>query len=142
MSGRPDFIVKSALRILDRVNEVPFTPGHVGAVKAVGVRWAFKCSCRLTGEAVDTEQEAIAAHLSHRAIIARGNATAARNRSEYLAETRRRRTHALTLQASESLALAQQHITRCGVCGSQVWDGDCGTCNRLARRLARKKVAA
>lgn len=32
----------------------------------------------------------------------------------------------------ESLTRADAHISRCSVCGTQTWNGRCGTCARFA----------
>lgn len=105
-------------------------PGHVINIVPSGHEWQAECFCGWVSQPAPTLRE-----VTPRADLHMTNAA--------LVITARRRKHAdpNALLRHESLALAQRHVDRCGKCGSQVWDGDCGTCNRLARRLA-KEVAA
>lgn len=51
----------------------------------------------------------------------------------------RRRPAAWQQQARmESLTRADAHISRCGTCGAQVWDGKCRTCIDFDRRTTNQ----
>lgn len=105
-------------------------PGHHITIIPDGFEWQAECFCGWGSMSAPTLREVTPRADHHMAEAA--NVIAARKVAL---------PDPSALLRHESLALAQQHITRCPKCGSQVWDGDCGTCNRLARRLA-KEVAA
>ena len=109
---------------------------HIVTTKARGALWVTVCTCGWESLANSDTHKVEAQGRQHQTIIRDGNTKAREASQQYRAEQIAARN-----PTWESLSRADQHITRCNLCGTWQWDNDCTTCTKLHQRHQQKAAA-